>query len=262
MSIHPTAIIDPAAEVAEGCTIGAYAIVEAGVKLGPGCVLAAHAIVRTGSILEENVRVDSFAVIGGDPQDLSFDPVTSSGVRIGAGTVLREGVTVHRSTEEGGFTTVGPGGLLMGNSHVGHDARVGARVVLANGTLLAGRTLVGDHVFFGGNSGLHQHNRVGESAIIAGTFAPTADVPPYTLFSGRNEVHGLNLVGLKRRGFGTEVIGDIKRCYRAVYETRSVKKNAEAALEAGLACTPQGKHFLEFFLTGKRSFCLRGRDSF
>lgn len=250
--LHPTAIIHPTAKLGANVSAGPYAVIEEGVQIGDGCTLAAHALVRKGSILGKKVRVDSFAVVGGDPQDLKFDPATPSGVRIGDGTVLREGATVHRSTQEGGFTEVGEEVLLMVHSHVAHDCRVGARVVLVNGTGLAGHIEVGENSFLSGGSVFHQFIRIGEGVMVSGNARIGLDIPPYTLASERNELHGLNLVGLKRRGFTYDTINELKLLYKTVYQGGSPKAHAAAATH--LAKSEAGKKFLAFFAAGKRGF--------
>lgn len=228
------------------------AIVEDGVELGEGCEIAAFAVVKRGTVLGAGVKVDHHAVIGGDPQDLSFDSTVESGVVIGSGTTIREGVTVHRSTQPGGKTRVGDNCYLMACSHVGHDVVVGDRVVLANSVLLAGHVVVGDFAFLSGGGAFHQFVRVGEGVMVSGNARITMDVPPFIIAHERNKVSGLNLLGLKRRGFAREVIRDIKSVYKTVYRSgsRNLRKNAEAAV----AETDEGKRFLEFFQTGQRGF--------
>ncbi len=252
--IHPTAIIHPGAKLGAGAQAGAFAIVEDGAEVGAECVLAAHAIVRRGTVLGRGVKVDSFAVVGGEPQDLRFDAAILSGVRIGDGTVLREGVTVHRSTKAGGFTEVGAGALLMGYSHVGHDCKVGARVVMGNGALLAGHIEVGDDCFLSGNTVFHQFMRMGEGVMVSGCARLGLDAPPFTLAAERNELHGLNLVGLKRRGFDAATIAELKKLYAAVYAGGSPRAKATEEVAAGAAKTEAGKKFLAFFAGGKRGF--------
>ena len=142
--IHPSAQVHPSARLAPDVEVGPFAIVEAGATLGAGCRLAAHAIVKARAELGAGVRVDHFAVVGGDPQDLSFDPATESGTRIGDRTVIREHVTVHRATKAGENTVIGADGLLMAGSHVAHDCVLGDHVILANGCMLGGHVHVGE----------------------------------------------------------------------------------------------------------------------
>lgn len=254
--IEPTAIVSPNAELGDDVTIGPYAIVETDVVLGDGCIVEAHGIVRKGSILDSGVRVDSFAVLGGDPQDLSFDPRIESGVKIGEGVEIREGVTVHRSSQENGYTEVGPGCFLMGNSHIAHDCMVGAGCVLANGALLGGHVQMGDDVFVGGGAGIHQFLRVGEGVMIGGNAAVSRDVPPRVILAERNLVCGLNLVGLRRLKISSDTIADLKRCYAAVYqELTNPAKLAAAASAIGLGHSDEARSFLEFFQKSGRKFC-------
>ena len=231
------------------------AIIEDGAHLGADCEVQAHAVIKRGAVLGDRVTVHPFAVIGGDPQDLKFDRATPSGVRIGAGTTLREYVTVNRSTRAGGFTEIGENCFLMAASHVGHDCVVGRQAVLANAVLLAGHVHVGDHAFFGGNSCFHQFLRVGESVMVSGGSRFSLDLPPFVLAAERNDVIGLNLVGLRRRGFSREAIRELKDAFRAVYGTPgNIRDVAAAALAGGAFATTEARRFLEFFTGGKRGF--------
>jgi UDP-N-acetylglucosamine acyltransferase len=250
--IHPSAVVSPQAQVGEGVSIGPFAIVEAGAVLGDRCVVRGQAVVCTGSVLGPGVVVDSFAVVGGLPQHLKFDPATPSGVRIGAGTVLREGVTVNRSTRAGEYTVVGEQGYLMANCHVAHDCRLGDRVVIANGTLLAGHVEVGDGVFIGGNSAVHQFCRIGEGVMLGGMSGLSKDLPPFLMAAERDRVVGLNSVGLRRRGCSREAVAELKTLYRRVYGAPSPREEAAALLASGLAASREAAVFLAFFAGGKR----------
>jgi len=227
-----------------------HRIIDEGAALGAGVEVSAFAVIKAGSVLGDDVTVDHFAVIGGLPQYLKFDPGLLSGVAIGRGTVIREGVTINRSIHAGGKTSVGAHCFLMANCHVGHDCTVGDHVILANGALLGGHVIVGGHVFIGGNAAVHQHCRIGEGVMIGGVSRITYDAPPFVTVANDNELAGLNLIGLKRRGFSPEAIADVKRCYRAVYLAHpgaSPAKQAAAARDAGLAQTTAGRQFLQFF---------------
>lgn len=241
--IHPTAIVDD------------------GVEIGLDCIVHAYAILRRGTVLGERVCVHPFAVVGGDPQDLHFDPATPSGVRIGAGTTVREHVTVNRSTKAGGATVVGEKCFLMAACHVAHDCVVGNQVVVANAVLLAGHVYVGDHCFLGGGAGFHQFVRVGEGAVISGGSRVALDVPPFAMTAERNEVIGLNLVGLKRRGVPREAMRELKEAFRVVYFTPgNIRAVATQALAAGGFQTAEARRFLEFFVSGKRGFARARRE--
>lgn len=260
MKQHPTAVIHQATRLAGDVQVGAYAVIEDGVEIGPGCLIREHAIIRSGTLLGPNCLVDAHAVIGGLPQDLSFNPRTPSGVRVGEGVVFREGVTVNRGTAEGSFTEIGAGCFLMANSHVGHDCQVGAHVILANAVLLAGRVSVGAHTFIGGAAAVHQFCRIGESVMAGGLARISQDIPPFCLMAERNELIGLNLVGLKRRGFDRESIRELKQLYHLVYAVEGRPRVlAEAAMADGLGKTGPGQAFLQFLSTESRKGVMRPR---
>ncbi len=236
-TIHPTALVEPGAQLGTDCEIMAYAVVTRHCELG------------------DRVVVHPFAVVGGDPQYLKFDRALATGVRIGAGTVLREHVTVNRSIHAGGFTAVGENCFLMAASHVAHDGAVGDNVVFANGALLAGHVSVGDHTFFGGGAAVHQFCRIGESVMVAGHASITRDVPHFVMVAERDDVIGFNVVGLRRRGFSRTAIAELKAAFHAVYFTPgNIREVAVAALADGQYASVEARKFLAFFADGKRSF--------
>lgn len=237
MSIHPTAIV------------------EDGARLGSGCVIHANAIVTRHCVLGDGVVVHPGAVVGGDPQDLRFDPATRSGVRIGDGTVVREHVTIHRATRADGWTEIGAQCFLMVSSHVAHDCRLADKVIMANAVLLAGHVHVGEGAFLGGGSVIHQFARIGEGAMIGGAARVSRDVPPFTMTTERDEVVGLNVVGLRRRGLPRETVEELKRAFRAVnVDVGNMRELAAAALASGEYGSAEARRFLEFFAGGKRGF--------
>jgi len=238
------------------------AIVEDGVQLGADCEIHAYAIIKRGAVLGDRVVVHSFAVVGGDPQDLKFDPATQSGVRIGAGTIIRENVTFNRSTRPDGFTEMGKNCLLMAACHIAHDCVVGSHVVFANNVMIAGHVTIGDHAFFGGGVGVHQFCRIGENVMVSGNASITRDVPPCLMVAERDDVIGFNLVGLKRRGFSRPAITELKDAFRVVYFTPgNIRDVAAQALEDGAFSTAEARQFLEFFTGGTRGFVRARRDA-
>lgn len=242
--IHPTAIVEP------------------GAQLGADCEVMAYAIVTRHVILEERVVVHPFAVVGGDPQYLKFDRTSATGVRVGAGTVIREHVTINRSIHPGKFTTVGANCFLMSASHVAHDCEIGDHVVLANAALLAGHVMIGDHTFLGGGAAIHQFCRVGESVMVAGHASITRDVPHFTMVAERDDVIGFNAIGMRRRGFGRVAIAELKAAFKDVYFTPgNIRDIAAQRLAANAFETIEAKRFLEFFAEGKRSFARARRAS-
>ena len=235
--IHPTAIIEP------------------GAQLGTGCEIMAHAIITKHVVLGDQVVVHPFAVVGGDPQYLKFDRTLATGVRIGAGSVIREHVTINRSIHEGKVTAVGANCFLMAASHVAHDCDVADHVVLATAALLAGHVSVGAHTFFGGGAAVHQFCRIGESVMVAGHASITRDVPHFTMVAERDDVIGFNVVGLRRRGFSRVAIAELKAAYHDVYFTPgNIRDVARQRLEGAAFETAEARRFLEFFAAGKRSF--------
>ena len=235
MSLHPAAII------------------EEGVQIGDGCTVHAYAIIRRHSVLGAGVVVHPFAVIGGDPQYLKFDSATVSGVHLGAGTVVREHVTINRSIHPDQVTRVGERCFLMANVHVGHDCAVADDVVLANNVMLAGHVEVGAFTFIGGGAGIHQYCRLGEGVMVGGLARITRDVAPFLMVAERDEVPGFNVVGLKRRKFSRESIREIKDCYARVFAGGDPRVAAAAMLQSGVR-SAEARRFLEFFAAGKRGF--------
>lgn len=238
------------------------AIIEAGAQLGVDCEVQAYAVVTRHAALGDRVVVGSFAVIGGDPQHLGFDRKSATKAAIGAGTVLREHVTVNRSIHPDGRTVVGENCYLMTAAHVAHDCAIGNGVVMANNVMLAGHTHVGANSFLGGGAAVHQFTRIGEGAMISGLARVTRDVAPFTMVAERDEVIGLNLVGLRRRGVPRESVVELKGAFREVYFTPgNIRDGAARALERGTYRTAEARGFLEFFTTGKRGFARARREA-
>lgn len=252
--IHPTAVIDPATRIHETVTIGPYSVIEEGVELGPYAKIGPYVQVCSGVTTGERCEIHAHCVIGGLPQALNFDATTQSGVRIGDDVIIREGSTINRSTKAGAVTEIGEGSFLMATTHVAHDCIVGKRVVMAHGSGLAGHVVVGDDTFIGGAAIFHQFCRVGHGAIIGGGARTSRDVPPYVMTAERDELIGLNLVGLKRRGHSREAIKALKLAFREVCgKPGNMKQRAAERLAKGVGCDEE-RLFLEFFAEGKRGF--------
>ncbi|MDP9195579.1 MAG: acyl-ACP--UDP-N-acetylglucosamine O-acyltransferase [Pseudomonadota bacterium] len=217
-SVHPTAVVDPAARIAEGCAIGPYCVVGPHVELGQDVILKSHVVVEGHTSIGAGTVVWPFASLGGAPQDLKYRGEASRLV-IGKNNRIREYVTMNTGTEGGGMETrVGDNGLFMAGVHVAHDCRVGNSAVLANNVGLAGHVEVGDNVVIGALAGVHQFVRIGSHAMIGGMSAVDADIIPYGLVKGdRAFLAGLNLVGLERRGFPKDGINDLRTAFRALF---------------------------------------------
>ena len=231
------------------------AVIEDGARLGAGCRIHAHAVITRRCDLGDQVVVHPFAVLGGDPQDLSFDPRVESRVHIGARTVIREHVTVNRATKPDAATRIGADCFLMTACHVAHDCQIGDRVVIANAVLMGGHVRVGDRTFLGGGAVIHQFCRIGAGVMIGGGARISGDVAPYCLATERNALIGLNVVGLRRTGIKGDVFREIKRAFHAVDQpVGNLREIAAAALRAGGYHSQEARDFLDFFAGGRRGF--------
>ncbi len=257
--IHPTAIIDKGVELGENISVGAYAIIGSGAKIGNGCIVEAHAKITSYARISDNCRICSFAVVGGEPQDLHFDSSIKSYVEIGEGSVVRESSTIHRATVSESSTKIGKNALLMASSHVGHDCVIGDNCIIACFSALGGHVHIGNDVFVSGGVMVHQRVRVGDGVIISGNAAISMDVPPYTISFERNLLSGLNLVGMNRRKMPRDEIAEVKSLYMQIYKETSPRKTALSLLESGVAKTFAGKNFLEFFKEEHRYLAPRAK---
>ncbi len=254
MNIHPTAIISDSAFIGENVKIGPYSVIEDGAHICNGCELLAHVHVCAGVKLGENCRLYMNAVIGADPQDIGFKRELKTSVEVGSGSVIREGVTIHRATKDGTNTTVGSNCFLMANAHIAHDCHVGNSVIMANGSLLGGHVTIGDRVFFSGNAAAHQFVRIGRIAMIGGLSRVGMDVPPFMLLELDNTIRGVNIVGIKRAGFSHEQIEGIKESYRLLYHSDLGFREAYEKIEKEIA-TPEAIEIVEFCRSTKRGVC-------
>lgn len=216
--IHPTAIVDPAARIGADVEIGPYCVVGPDVSLGDGVRLHSHVVVDGRTEIGEGTQIFPFASIGTQPQDLKYSGEPSRLI-IGKFNRIREHVTMNPGTEGGGMETrVGDNGLFMVASHVAHDCIVGNNVILANNATLAGHVVVGDFAIIGGLSAVHQFVRIGQHAMVGGMSGVENDVIPYgSVMGDRARLSGLNIVGLKRRGFGKEDVHNLRRAYRMMF---------------------------------------------
>lgn len=216
MSIHPTAIIDSQASIAEDVSIGPYVVIEGPVKIGAGTTIKATAVITGDTTIGENCTIFPHAVIGEIPQDRQFADEHSR-VVVGDDCIIREGVTIHRGTGEDAVTEIGDRCFLMSNAHIGHNCVVGDDCILISGCLLGGHVIVGDRAVISGNTALHQFVRVGTMAMLGGVAPISQDVPPYAMTNHDGHVVGINVVGLKRAGCSSEERAEIKEAYRLIY---------------------------------------------
>lgn len=258
MPIHPTAIIDPKADLYEDVQIGAYCVIDANVRLNAGCRLYQNVYVTGHTEIEEGCVLHPGVVVGHEPQDTKYDGAQSF-CRIGKRTVLREHVTVHRGTEADSYTTIGDDCLLFAGSHVGHNCCVGDRVTLINNALLSGHVTLEDNVTVGGGGAFHQFVRIGRLSMIAGHASVGMDVIPFSLTDRNGRIVGLNKVGLKRADIPTEQIEELSAALRTLF--RIGKPFADRVEEvASLVQFPPGQHLVEFLRQpSKRGFGGRTR---
>jgi len=244
--IHKTAIIDSRAEVAPGARLGPYVVVEGPSRIGAGVELGAHVVVGPFTDIHENCRIFPHAVVGMIPQDLKFGGEETT-LEIGAGTTIREFVTVNRGTRASGATKIGRNCLLMAYAHVAHDCYVGDGVVMANAATLAGHIEIGDFATVGGLSAIHQFARIGRYAFIGGMSRISQDIIPYALVAGEPaKVVGVNLVGLTRRGFGDDVKQALRRAYHILYREDLNTAQALVKLAEELGGVAEVREIIDF----------------
>ena len=226
--IHPTAVVDSRAELGDGVEIGPYCCVGPDVRFADEVVLRSHVVVDGRTTLGARTQVYPFASVGLPPQDLKYRGEKSE-LSIGADTVIRESVTINPGTEGGGMITrVGDHCLLMVGAHVAHDCLVGNHVIMANNATLAGHVVVGDHAIIGGLSAVHQFVRIGDHAMIGGMTGVDHDVIPYgSVLGERGRLAGLNVIGLKRRGFTRDQLQNLRAAYRILFEEDSAETIVE-----------------------------------
>jgi UDP-N-acetylglucosamine acyltransferase len=237
--IHPTAVVDPQAKVADGVRIGPFCVVGPEVGLGEGVVLHSHVAVAGRTRVGARTQVFPFASIGHRPQDLKFRGEPSELV-IGEENMIREHVTMNPGTEGGGMVTrIGDHGLFMMGAHVAHDCRIGDHVIMANNATLGGHVTVEDYAIIGGLSAVHQFVRIGRHAMIGGMSGIEHDVIPYGIAMGeRAHLHGLNLVGMKRRGFDRAGIKALTEAYRLLFSDEETHAERLDRLEQELGGAP------------------------
>ncbi|MBI3638115.1 MAG: acyl-ACP--UDP-N-acetylglucosamine O-acyltransferase [Candidatus Rokubacteria bacterium] len=258
--IHPTAVVDPKARLGAGVRIGAHSVVGPEVELGDGVELGHHAILEGRVLLGPRVKVGHGTALGGDPQDLKFKSGTPSGVRVGAGTVFREYVTVHRASHADAFTEIGAGCFLMTQCHVGHDCRVGDGVILVNGVQISGHCEIGERATLGGLVGVVQFCRVGTYAYIGGCAKITRDIPPFVIADGYPaRAYGVNVVGLRRAGMTPADRRALQEAYRLLYRGGLPPPRAVERIRGELPATPHVDTLLRFIETSKRGICAGAR---
>jgi UDP-N-acetylglucosamine acyltransferase len=259
VSIDPTAVVSPRAVIGEGSVIGPHAVIGSDVRLGRRCRVGASAVIEGWTEIGDDNDIGPFVAIGLPPQHLRYAGQPTR-VVIGHGNTIREYVTIHRATAEGGgVTRIGDRNLLMAYAHVAHDCAVGSQTLLGNGATLGGHVHVDDFANISAFSGVHQFCRVGRHAFIGGYSVITRDAMPFARSVGnRARIYGLNVIGLERRGFPPETIEKLRRAYRYLLSSRLNTTMAVDRIraDAALAC-PEVDYLLEFIQGSQRGVLLR-----
>ena len=251
-AIHPTAIVDPAAELGAGVTVGPWALIGPGVSIGDGTEVGPRVLIERDTTIGEDCFIANGAVLGTDPQDLKFKGEKTT-LQIGDRTIVREFATLNRGTSASGTTVVGSDCLLMAYVHVAHDCEIGNHVILANSVNMAGHVLIEDWVIIGGVTPIHQFVRIGAHAFVGGGSRVPQDVPPYCRAAGNPpKLYGLNTVGLERRGLSDEVRKALKHAYRILFQSDDNMSRAVDRAEREVAAIPEVRQLLEFIRESKR----------
>jgi UDP-N-acetylglucosamine acyltransferase len=250
--IHPTAIVDPGAELGQDVEIGPYAIVGPGVRVGERCQIGPHATLERDLTLAPGVRVGQGSILGGDPQDLKYRGEPSR-LEVGADAVIREYSTINRGTAQSGATLIGARAYIMSYVHVAHDCRIGEDVILANCVQLAGHVTVEDRANLSGLVAVHQFVRIGTLAFIGGCSRVAQDIPPYVTAVGNPVgLFGLNLVGLQRAGLPPDTVAALKRMYRFFFNAGLNFSQAIDRVRLELPALPEIQRFLDFVASSER----------
>ncbi len=254
--IHPSAIVYPGAQLDVDVEVGPYAVIGADVKIGRGTKIGPSAVIQGWTEIGEDNQIFHLASVGAIPQDLKYKGEKTY-LKIGNRNIIREFATIHLGTVTGdGETTVGNGNLFMAYSHVAHDCHIGNNVIMANGATLAGHITVEDYATLGGLCAIHQYVRVGSYVMVGGGSMVAQDIPPYMIASGdRATLHGLNLVGLKRRGISDEIISDLKKAYKILVRSNLRVEEALEKIKKEIPLSPEVSHLYQFVETSARGIC-------
>ena len=251
VKIHPTAIVDPGAQIGGASEIGPYSVIGAQAKIGNDTVVQSHVVIEGDVTIGEKNFIGHGAIIGGAPQDLGFSPERKTKIDIGDDNVIREYCTIHRGSPEGSATKIGDKNFLMVGVHVGHNCEIGNNVIIANNCLLAGHVRVDDQAFLGGGSTFHQFMHVGRLVMVQGSSAFGKDLPPFTMAAERNSIFGINAIGLKRAGFSAKDRDEIKNAFKLLYTSGL---NISQALEkaAKMKLGSPAREFFDFVASAKK----------
>jgi len=247
--VHPTALVEAGAQLAADVEVGAYSIIGAHVSIGAGTWIGPHTVLEGHTSVGRNNRVYSFTSIGGPPQDKKYAGEPTR-LEIGDGNMIREYCTFNTGTvQDAGVTRVGSNNWIMAYVHIAHDCVVGDNTILANSAQLAGHVIVGDWAILGGMTGVHQFVKIGPHAMTGGGTMLTQDLPPYVMTNGNPpSARGMNVEGLRRRGFSAEAITALRRAYKTLYRDGLSLEDAIGHIEAQAAELPEHAQHLQLLL--------------
>lgn len=252
IEVHPLAIVDKKAELSEGVKVGPFTYIGPNVFIGENTEIGTNVHIERNTRIGKNCKLYHGAAIGLPPQDVNYKGEESF-VEIGDNNIIREFVTIHRATGEGKVTRIGSNNFLMAYSHIAHNCRIGSNVIIVNAVQLAGFVDVDDFSFISGLSGFHQYTRIGKYAIVGGASRITQDVVPYIMVVGNPaRVVGLNMVGLKRRGFSRERIDAIKDAFKVLFRSNLNTSQALKILKNHYSGNPDIEYLVEFIESSKR----------
>ncbi len=257
LNIHKTAVVDRAAKLSPGVSVGPYSIIDGGVTIGDNVRIGAHCVITGQTTIGRNCKIYTGAVIGSAPQDRKFSADDNVFLNIGENNIIREYVTMNPGTLEGGSkTVVGNDNLIMAYSHVAHDCVIGNNCVMANAATLAGHVTLEDSAVVGGLSAVHQFVRVGRLSIVGGCSKVVQDIPPFSMSDGHPaQVHGLNLVGLRRAHFMKETIKSLKHAFKILFFSGLAKTHALEQIVSEIPSSPEIEHLVFFAKTSERGLC-------
>jgi UDP-N-acetylglucosamine acyltransferase len=249
--IHPTAIVDSAAQIADDVEVGPFSVIGPQVVIGNKTIVQSHVVIEGEVLIGGGNFVGHGAVIGASPQDVSFSPERKTKVEIGNDNIIREYCTIHRGAAEGSSTKIGDRDFLMAGAHIGHNCEIGNNVIIANNCLLAGFVQVDDGAFLGGGSTFHQFMHIGRLVMVQGSSAFGKDLPPFVIAAERNSVFGVNVVGLRRAGFSVKDRDEVKAAFKLVYVSGL---NISQALKeaATMKFGAPAREFLDFVANAKK----------
>ena len=253
-AIAPTARVHPDASIGPGVRVGEFCVIESDVRIGAGCRLEPYVYIKRWTTLGEHNEISAGTVLGTDPLDKNFSGARSY-LKIGNGNKIREHFTISRGTGPESATEIGDGNFIMTSGHIAHNCKVGNRTVIASCVLLGGYVEIEDQAFLSGGVLVHQFSKIGRLAMVSGNTRVNLDAPPFFTYSGfQIAPKGLNLVGLKRAGYGAPDVGILKRAYRILYRSNLKLEEALVRIETEIP-TPETRHLVAFVKRSQRGIC-------